>query len=185
MILQCSDQTPVRDCRKFHAISSIYGTGDEVPVESCEDVAQLGSRDWLWYGPLWHSPVSKGLCSLVHDNSLGIQDAHLCKIPSTFVEVVVLVTCTHMFCVWISTTTVAVLTDVSCGFCLSVQANAGIEPQLGQNCFLLNFFKFILHHSANHSTLFHLTYWHKITINKEVCESFSLVITVSQREQSL
>lgn len=39
VILQCSDQTPVWDCRKFHTISSIYRTGNEVPLESCEDVA--------------------------------------------------------------------------------------------------------------------------------------------------
>jgi len=39
VILQCFDQTSVRDCRKFHAISSIYRTGNEVPVESGEDAA--------------------------------------------------------------------------------------------------------------------------------------------------
>jgi len=39
VILQCSDQTSVWDCRKFHAISSIYRTGNEVSVEGGEDVA--------------------------------------------------------------------------------------------------------------------------------------------------
>jgi len=39
VILQCADQTSLRDCRKLHAISSIYRTGNEVPVESGEDAA--------------------------------------------------------------------------------------------------------------------------------------------------
>jgi hypothetical protein len=119
---------------------------------------------------------------------LYLNSSFITKISSKFVDVVIHVTCMYMCCVWISVTTLAVQTAVSCGFCLSVsfclsvQANARIVPQLGQNYFLVNPFKFIIYHSANHLTLFSLRYWHyhEVTINTEVLESSSLVPFVKQ-----
>jgi hypothetical protein len=52
--------------------------------------------------------------------------------------------------------TPATLTEVCHGFRQSLQANTGIVYQLGHDCFLPNPFKFTIHLSPYHSTLYSL-----------------------------